>query len=93
MRYGLSIDDSVIFGYAGQFEYAQKYHFIVQNYLDTHPELHKELLYPNGGCKYYEVLRRALTPEEWDEFMKPQCWDFVSRHASAPGSAAPRVNR
>ena len=75
-KYGLSISDSVYFGYKGQYEEAEKYHTIVSLYLDAHPELHSKLLNDDGHCRYYDVLKLALTPEEWTEFMKPKSWEM-----------------
>jgi hypothetical protein len=83
MKYGLEIPDSVVFGYAGQFEFVRKYHWIVQNYLDEHPELHSTLLNDSGHCRYYDVLKKALTKEEWNEFMRPQPWEKFDNRAKA----------
>jgi hypothetical protein len=76
MKYGLEIPDSVIYGYIGQFEFVRKYHWIVENYLDTHPEMVPLLTDKNGDCRYYEILRKVLTTDEWNEFMKPQPWEI-----------------
>lgn len=84
-KYGLRIIDSVYFGFFGQYEEANRCHTLVSDYLDSHPQEHSELLYPNGHCKYYEVLKKAMTSNEWTEFMKPKPWDKGIFPAPAPG--------